>query len=80
MSLYERKTMFNFFKKQQPEEPKRLTGPELIAKVDELDKKGVSKIEIIIACGYVKYAPDGRKRADFDGFYEQILIDKYGQQ
>ena len=66
--------MFNFFKKQQPEEPKRLTGPELIAKVDELDKKGVSKRDIVIACGYVK----GLKYADFDGFYEQMLIDKFG--
>ena len=70
--------MFNLFEKQQPEESIRLIGPEFIAKVDELEKKGVSKPEIVIACGHVKYAPDGRKRPDFVGFYDQILIDKFG--
>ena len=68
--------MFNFFKKQQPEEPKRLTGPELIAKVDELDKKGVSKRDTAIVCGYVKYKRNGEIVPSFTEFYEQVLIAK----
>ena len=66
--------MFNFFKKQQPEEPKRLTGPELLAKVNELTSKGVSKKDTAIVCGYVKYKRNGEIVPSFTEFYEQVLI------
>ena len=68
--------MFNFFKKQQPEEPKRLTGPEFIAKVAELASKGVSKRDTAIVCGYVKYKRNGEIVPSFTEFYEQFLIAK----
>ena len=68
--------MFNFFKKQQPEEPKRLTGPELIAKVDEFTSKGVSIRDTAIVCGYVKYKRNDEIVPSFTEFYEQFLIAK----
>ena len=71
------KRMFNFFKKQQPEKPKRpigLTGPQLIAKVDELTSKGVSKKDLAIACGYLRKVGDGKIEPYFTEFYEQLLI------
>ena len=58
------------------EEPKRLTGPELLAKVDELTSKGVSKKDLAIACGYVKYKRNGEILPSFTEFYEQLLISR----
>ena len=68
--------MFNFSKKQQPEEPKRLTGPELIAKVDEFTSKGVHMRDTAIVCGYVKYKRNGEIVPSFTEFYDQFLIAK----
>lgn len=50
-----------------------LTGPALVAKVDELKAKGASKTETARACGYVSTKVDGKTRTNFTGFYEALL-------
>ena len=52
------------------------TGPELLAKVNELTSKGVSKKDTAIVCGYVKYKRNGEIVPSFTEFYEQFLIAK----
>ncbi|MEB3169122.1 MAG: AbrB-like transcriptional regulator [Synechococcaceae cyanobacterium] len=50
-----------------------LTGPALVAKVDELKAKGASKGETARACGYISTKADGKIRTNFTGFYEALL-------
>lgn len=50
-----------------------LTGPALVAKVDELKAKGASKGETARACGYISVKKDGKERTNFTGFYEALL-------
>jgi hypothetical protein len=48
-----------------------LTGPELLAKVKDLDK--ASKTELVRASGYVSTKEDGSERLNFTAFYEALL-------
>jgi hypothetical protein len=57
--------------------PKRLTGAELIAKVDSLPEasKAVkfSLSDLVRAAGYVSTKKDGTERLNFTAFYEALL-------
>jgi hypothetical protein len=48
-----------------------LTGPDLLAKVKELDD--ASKSELVRECGYVSTKKDGSERLNFTAFYEALL-------
>jgi len=48
-----------------------LTGPELLAKVKELDD--ASKSELVRECGYLSLKKDGSERLNFTAFYEALL-------
>jgi hypothetical protein len=48
-----------------------LTGPDLLAKVKELDE--ASKSELVRECGYVSTKKDGSERLNFTAFYEALL-------
>jgi hypothetical protein len=50
-----------------------LTGPALLAKVDELNAKGANKTTLARECGYVTEKDDGKVRTNFTGFYEALL-------
>ena len=48
-----------------------LTGPELLAKVKELDD--ATKSELVRECGYLSLKKDGSERLNFTAFYEALL-------
>jgi len=48
-----------------------LTGSDLLAKYKELS--GVSKSDLVRACGYVSKKKDGSERLNFTAFYEALL-------
>lgn len=50
-----------------------LTGPALLAKVDELNTKGANKTTLARETGYVSTTAEGKTRTNFTGFYEALL-------
>ena len=48
-----------------------VTGPELLAKVQELGD--ASKSDLVRSCGYVSNKKDGSERLNFTAFYEALL-------
>lgn len=50
-----------------------LTGPALLAKVDELNAKGANKTTLARETGYVSTTAEGKTRTNFTGFYEALL-------
>jgi len=48
-----------------------LTGTDLLTKVKELG--GVSKSDLVRACGYVSLKKDGSERLNFTAFYNALL-------
>ena len=63
--------MFNFFKKKPSDKSERLVGPDLVAKVKDLNNH-LSKTEIAIACGYYRMS-DGEPYPLFFEFYTAVL-------
>ena len=51
-----------------------LTGPELLAKIQELGDVG--KSDLVRACGYFSSNDEGGERLNFTGFYEALLTAK----
>jgi hypothetical protein len=50
-----------------------LTGPALLAKVDELNAQGANKTTLARETGYVSTTAEGKARTNFTGFYEALL-------
>ena len=61
---------------QQEEEQKGLTGPELLAKVKEMDESS-DLLDILMACGYVDDGSEYLNFTHLDAFYE-FLIESHG--
>lgn len=54
-----------------PDEP--LTGEALLKAVEQGTLQGLSKRNLILACGYVRKGADGRRYAQAKEFYEAVL-------